>query len=190
MIIPSGFGQLTLIFTGSAVPTGAVTTCGFVNSVPDDAAGIADTIEAELTATSAGKSWATTCNLTGILVKLGPNSTGPSYLKTVSISGTAGAPGSAAVAPLVKKQTASGGRKNRGRFYWGVAPELGVDPGGVLTSAYLADVADTVGDFRGGMQTAGFQLHVLHESVLDNPTPIVGLVVDSRVATQRRRQRR
>lgn len=92
---------------------------------------------------------------------------------------------------LVSKNTASGGRKNRGRLYMPTAVvfETEVNHAGVLsaitTSAYQA-VWDA---FWTQLDGDGFPPWLLHSDPADTPTPITAFTVQSLMATQRRRMR-
>lgn len=106
----------------------------------------------------------------------------------------AGSAITANTAVLVKKLTGSGGRRNRGRMFFPCPVEGDVNHQGQLTnlarSEWEADVAKLL---PGGVIHTAFgflgEPVLLHEAGSQTPTPITGLVVDPRVATQRRRLR-
>ena len=97
-------------------------------------------------------------------------------------------------AVLVKKGTASGGRRNRGRLYVpGLAIRSLITPGGTIDSAFLADFQtnldtflDTVND---GTLFNPTNLGVLHSEPPSAPAVITSLTADAKLATQRRRLR-
>lgn len=107
-------------------------------------------------------------------------------------------------AVLVKKRTGLAGRGNRGRVF---APPFGLDednvtPGGIITAGIVDDYQDQWDAFLAGVQAADAELVVLHAMVLDDPGPppvyvpptdppvdITNFIVQSKVATQRRRLR-
>jgi len=102
------------------------------------------------------------------------------------------------VAVLVKKNTAVGGRRGRGRLYWPSIDEGTVGANGVInTSTVNAYQSSMNGFFNAWGQTGALNsvgMVVLHAasplSPTPPPTPITGLAVQALVATQRRRVRR
>lgn len=101
-------------------------------------------------------------------------------------------------AMLVRKRTDASGRRGRGRMYWPGVHEAQVSPTGVLTEGYLADQQLAATGFYNrltdGVDQAPTPPVVLHRSegigVEPLPTPITTLIVDSVIATQRRRLRK
>lgn len=92
---------------------------------------------------------------------------------------------------LVKKVTASGGRKNRGRFFW---PPSFLDAGDVTPAGYLESAAVTnhgakFNEFLAALILGGVQPVVLHSELLDTPTPITSFQMQTQLATQRKRLR-
>lgn len=93
---------------------------------------------------------------------------------------------------LVKKQTALGGRRNRGRFF---APpsflnEGAVDASGNISSGPLASIQTMWTNFFNALATADLEPQLFHQGAgAPAPTPITGFQVDSLIATQRRRMR-
>lgn len=97
-------------------------------------------------------------------------------------------------AVLVKKATASGGRRNRGRMYVpGLAIRSLVTPAGIIDSAFLADFQTNLDSFLSDINAGtGFNptnLGVLHSEPPSAPAVITTLTADNKVATQRRRLR-
>lgn len=209
-VIPAGFAQVNLRFSGSAVPLGAEITFGVENSTPLTADTIADTVGDVIAGTDWDGYWPNTMGLASILVKLGPNATGASAELAYAIAGTSFANAEAPnVAALVTKVTASGGRRGKGRFFQPVPAEAIVATGGLLDSAWQAGLQSELANFLADMSTAGLPLVVLHSypytwtlvggvpkrdydtgAALPVPTPITSLNVAQRVASQRRRNRR
>ena len=191
-VIPTGFIQANLKFTGNSSPLGAEVTCGFdatgfVGDVADMAQEIGDQWTASIRTVMPG-----TVILGSVLVKAGPNETGPSAEVPInSVGSGGGASASPNVAILVSKNTAFGGRAGRGRFYHPGPQESEVDPNGALSGAFVAGMQTEVNDFFGALTTAGLEPVLLHGvgSPLTTPTPITSFTVDGRVATQRRRLR-
>lgn len=95
------------------------------------------------------------------------------------------------VAALLKKRTAMGGRRNRGRNFLPGIAEADVNDNGVLSGAFQTILGATGAGIwtalgaGGAANTAGAVL--LHESGPTTPTPLTGIIADTVVATQRRR---
>lgn len=190
MTIPAGYGQATFVYTGSAVPNGAAWTMGFSSS------GFAGSVQAA--ADSIRDSWVeefaplTNINtrLDHVLVKFGPDATGPSAISTsLQLGGVNDPPSPAAVALLVRKQTALGGRQGRGRFYLPGLWDGAIDGGGLVLAGTVTAFQGACDDFLGKMAADGLDCYLLHDGALA-PTAITSLSVQGVVATQRRRQRR
>lgn len=112
------------------------------------------------------------------------------HLATINGTGSIGAP-SLNLAVLVRKQTASGGRKNRGRLFM---PPINLDEDNVAVSGVLS------GGYQDAQQIKFDAFHdalvgdlvppwLLHSDPADAPVPITGFAVQSLCATQRRRMR-
>jgi hypothetical protein len=96
---------------------------------------------------------------------------------------------------LVKKVTALGGRRNRGRMFFPCLHEADVDNKGELTSGAVTARQTEVEGLKigGSIHTAfGFlgQIQILHETGSQTPTEVTDLIVQKVAATQRRRLRR
>ena len=193
MIIPSGYGQVNFIYTGTAVPLGAEWTMGFENPNDQDVGTIAANMSVAYDDSDLESVIGIGADLTGILVKLGPNSTGPSVLLPTSIASDGGTPSdSPGTSTLVHKITALGGRAGRGRFYLPATPDAGVALGGGLTPTFIGQVNDRLGTFLTDLQGGDNPPVVLHGvgSPISTPTVITDLLVDAQIGTQRRRNRR
>jgi hypothetical protein len=188
-VIPSGYSQVNLKFTGDGLPTGAEVTFGIRNLDNKAAADIAgdvstnwDTWLKALTPTHV--------TLSSILVKNGPNATGPAAEIAV---GTVGTGGSAHVSPqvavLVQKRTTLGGRMNRGRLYYPVS-ESEIDNAGALSSSFLAFATTNWAGFQADQEDVSEPIYILHNAGTDAPVGPADLVVQPVAATQRRRLRR
>lgn len=193
MIIPAGFVQVNWQYQGGWSQEGAEWTigfdlAGFVGSLPDLAAAAVGAYQ------SAGLPSMHTpdCVLANLLVKEGPNATGPSIDFPVNVGGTlTGEASPPNTAWLIQKQTALGGRAGRGRVYFPGINEVSVDPGGVLDSVALGNAQGFWDDFHMDLTAANLDPVLLHGvgSPIAVPTPILQFAVDSKVATQRRRLR-
>lgn len=193
MLIPEDFAQINFIFNGAGVPTGAQITMGvwlnpFAGS-PEDLADLA-------AAAWIGSQWSlfltSDVDLQEILVKFGPNETGPSFLRPSVDGGAQSGAATPQVAYLVHKETNLGGRAGAGRFYLPGVAEGFVGPGGAVDGSQIDDLQLCADTFIGWMDDGDAPLALLHAegSPITSPTPITALSVDSTAATQRRRQRR
>jgi hypothetical protein len=192
MSIPEGYAQVTYRFGGSSAPTGAAVTHGILVTGGDDP---------ETIATDAGNRWASemasvvvnTLLLVDVLVKFGPDATGPSAVVAANFPGLAGAAGtSPAVSFLIRKNTSFGGRAGRGRMYHPGVNEPAVNTSGEILAASVLALQAAADDWLGSWVTAGNPWVLLHQagSPLTEPSIVTSLSVQSVVATQRRRQRR
>ena len=189
MRIPVGHGQVTFEFSGGALPFGAAVTCGFQDVLAADPAAEAaifsgifqDTLLVGLT---------NDVTLANTHVKQGPQEDGPSGDFASAITGSGSDPSTSPnVAYLVRKQSASGGRKNRGRFYLPGVSEDSIDQQGIIDGAALADQQDRADAFLLAAAVEDLPLEILHTGP-GAPTIITSLTFDAVIATQRRRLRR
>lgn len=192
MIIPELFSQVNMLFTGAGVPLGAEMTFGVDNPTVASPNTVATAIE---TAWLSGTPDMTGCysvdvSCTGILVKNGPNDTGASGVRSVSMPGTLGSSGGPAQSILVSKTTSFGGRKGRGRFYFPGVAEADVASSGIITAARVTSITNLCNTFLSLIAAAGFQMVVLHQDDITPPRIVDTLTCSNQVATQRRRNRR
>lgn len=193
MTIPAGFAQVNFRFGGIAAPTGAEFTLGLdvtgSGDTPEDVADVLRLlIESDLMPALNGD-----LSFLGVLVKFGPDATGPSaFVASSDTGGSAGNGATPQVAYLIQKLTALGGRAGRGRMFLPGVVEGNVNDAGEL-EAGVASGFDTIWD---GIGTAialnSWTPVLLHQpgSPLVMPTPITGFRTDPRAATQRQRLRR
>lgn len=92
---------------------------------------------------------------------------------------------------LINKNTAAGGRKNRGRLFHPTALifENEVDHAGQITSSAVGANQTKFTAWLAALDTSGTSAILLHSDPADVPTPITSLTVQSLCATQRRRMR-
>jgi hypothetical protein len=191
MIIPGGFAQVTLKFTGAALPTGAVCTFGIENTEDKTAEEVSNAVAVALSDASVNTVMAEDVNLTAIHVKLGPTDTGPEFERAAAFEGTAGDAGYPGVCGLAKKTTALGGRSHKGRMFWPCLAETWVEPGGTIATSKLAIFGDFLGELFDNLASGDVPLVLLHgPDVADSPTTVISLTPATQVATQRRRNRR
>lgn len=98
-----------------------------------------------------------------------------------------------AIAVLVRKSTATGGKRGRGRFYlpWCLAT-TSVDEAGNVSSAALTNLQTKASAFLADLAAGPSPqpMVLLHQVGSSTPSPVTSLTVAGQVATQRRRQTR
>lgn len=196
MIIPSGeYGQVNFIFSGTGMPSGGEVTCGFrLVDQPDFSAEAAATAFAALWSNSFLTMQSSAITLAEVRVKYGPNATGPEGGVTPGVAGSranSGVPPNTSL--LVRKSTAGGGRRARGRMYIPGLLDSDVDVDGFITPATVSAFQTEANEFFDGAEAGGLPLYVLHApgiSATPAPTVMTGLQVQGVAATQRRRMRR
>lgn len=194
MIIPVGYCQTNLKFTGSSAPSGAEITLGLdLGGIFSEPSAVADAVEFAWNNAGVAANQSNTITLSSILVKFGPNSTGASHeLTTATTGGDSGAglwPGSAV---LVTKATAAGGRAGKGRFFLPGIGESAVNQSGVVGDTFLGNLQTDLDTFYDNLVGGDLQPVVLHgaSSPISSPTPITAFIAQPQIATQRRRNRR
>lgn len=190
MIIPAGFGQANFIYSGNGYLRGAEVTIGFDDNTGDTPADIAATLIGIHTATITPVQ-GLACELLTVKVKLGPNATGPEATVGAGVNGTeAGNTLPPNIGVLMTKQTAVGGRKNKGKSFWPGATEAQTDGAGKLNAGAITDWLSAVQDFYDALVTATAPMVILHSDVLDTPTAVIGVTVSQLMVQQHRRLRR
>ncbi len=98
---------------------------------------------------------------------------------------------------LIKKLTAAGGRRNKGRQFWPGVPDVSVNDAGVLNANEVTDWNTALAVYVAGAGTSIriARLVLFHtlppaSTVPLAPTTIVSMIADGMVATQRQRLRR
>jgi hypothetical protein len=147
--------------------------------------------------------------LAEVLVKFGPDETGPFASvagSTIgSIVATAATPGTSF---LVRKNTALGGRRNVGRMYIPGVTEIMQTDAGDLVAGTVASFQTALNTFLGALTTDAISMYVLHgpatvwelvggqprrvptAGFVPGPTLVSSLTLQTHVAMQRRRLRR
>jgi hypothetical protein len=203
MIIPEGFAQVNAIFSGEGLPTGGEVTLGLGLSDPELTPAIVAEVYGTIFSEHILPNLGTSVVLEEVLCKFGPVEDGPSATFPVGDpGGTASAGASPAVAYLVQKQTALGGRQHRGRWYLPGVVEAEVSNAGVVGSGQVDNLNSDLVAFLADLETANIQGTLLHSNLRDpetgeeipdsaaEPDPITSMVCQGVAATQRRRQRR
>lgn len=193
VLIPNDYAQVTLGFTGVAIPLGAACTLGLnVELYPGDptaaALDIAQDVLPAMSAYVVNK-----VAITSIKVKFGPTQTGPSAEIATNIPGLGNLdPAPPNTALLVRKITGFGGRQGTGRWYWPGIADTQIDDGGNLGPATVTSLQTGFNSFHSNLVASGLVPVLLHgeDEPISTPMPITSFSVQSRVATQRRRLRR
>jgi hypothetical protein len=187
MEIPVGFAQLNYIFEGTAAPQGAQVTIGLdpVSSDPIDVAELAF----NLWVTHLKGNTSANLNLVGTLVKMGPNESGNFHLRSsIEPGGVGGDCDPPNTAFLIKKVTAIGGRRGRGRLFYPGVFSANTSNGGLIDGGTLSAIQADWDDWQAGAVSASIPPVLLHADSTP-PTPILSFDVQQKVATQRRRLR-
>lgn len=91
---------------------------------------------------------------------------------------------------LVQKRTANGGRSQRGRMY---PPAFHVGESSISQNGGFIETYPTIQalytDWLARLYVGGLDPVLFHSAIDQTPTPITTLVLDTRIATQRRRLR-
>lgn len=187
----SNYVRITVFWGGGSIPHGAACVQCVEDLAGDPLADINTAFQSAFEPVV--EQLTTVTNAASVLVKRGPDETGPSALFSW---GHGGLEGSAAVPPntsvLVSKQTAVGGRRGRGRMFLPGIREDRVDVTGLLDPTNVGNINNALDSFMSDMTTAGYPLMLEHG---DDPSPLaptelVAMECQSTVATQRRRLRR
>ncbi len=194
MLIPDGFAQANIRFTGANLPSGAEVTLGldkrtFLGSPVAAATAVLNAFQKPIMRARI----VTQTTISSCLVKFGPQATGASGEFSNPLTGTAAnEPASPNVTWLIRKNTAAGGRTGRGRMYLPGISEPALSGAGVIIPAEITAMNDAMAALLLELQNAELDPVVLHAplSPVTTPIAITSLTVDSTVATQRRRLRR
>lgn len=208
MTIPVGYAEITYKFTGAAAPLGAYVVFGVQNVLDSSAGTVAQSARLAFSGSTLPARLTDDVAVTEVRAKLGPDATGDFASVTGSWPGTQATTSMPPqVATLVRKVTASGGRRGRGRMYFPGVPETGVDDAGVISGAGVTAWTTALADFLGALTANDVPMFLLHDPAtiwtlvngqprrvptsdpIPEPDLVTSLVVDPKVATQRRRLR-
>lgn len=195
LLIPPGFAQLVLRWQLAGDPEPMVSTLGY------DVSGLGGAYDAFLTSINnqypisfGAGARLSVYTFIGSILYVGQDGSPPAvYERPAAEAGSSGsqAPPSNC-ATLVRKNTALGGRRGRGRMFlppFNLA-ETSVDANGNLDGAYVSGTNSNLASWL----VTGRSPVLLHNSEGVSPppapTPITTLVVQTKIATQRTRMRR
>lgn len=181
-IIPPGYLNVALKYASNEGARDAVMTHGCLGTVDslDEILARAET----LTIGAVTDSW----TLESVTIA-GPAGTLGTVTSGQSGGRTGGVPLPPQVCAIVRKTTATPGRKGRGRFYVPAPDESDVNGAGVLTVGAIIAISNAFEAYRAGMDTDGNTMVVLHNSAGD-PDVITVLTCETQTGTQRRRNRK
>src|SRR6187402_1004526 len=172
MFIPAAAAQVNLLIGGSPCPQGAQMTFGVAGTILEDPTEIGHAVITAVEESNFFGNAVTDLIMTGVLVKHGPNDTGPSAEVGANIRGeTSGMSVPPNVSVLVRKSTVQGGRKGQGRFFWPGLPEQGVGNEGLLTQQYLGDLQVAMDSFLDELASAGLNMLLLHSEEESSDLP-------------------
>jgi len=199
LIIPTGFAQVQLPLSHALSLRSALVTWGIdITDAAGDFVQVADDMPSVF-GNAFGSEMASDVTIGPATIRVGQDGGDP---LAVEGSATTTASETAAIAPssvalLVKKASATGGRRGRGRMYipW-IVQDAAVDEVGMIAGAslptYQGDATAFFNDLAAG--TTGdyvTPMVILHDSSGAGPEPspsvVTGLTVDGMVANQRRR---
>jgi hypothetical protein len=190
VIIPSGYGQVNLQFTGDNLPTGAEVTFGILNSLSLSANDVGESVIIAIGSSEIMQEFVDDETIANVHVKLGPNASGPFADVGSEISGAVSTSGTSPnVAVLIKKSTTLGGRKGAGRMFWPGCPEGAIGSDGTIDSAARIAIDGAFAQFRTDLDVNDVPMVLLHNDST-SPNLVSSLTCDPIGATQRRRMRR
>lgn len=196
LFIPPGFGQLNIIFSWVGDPEPMMTSIGVTLTDVPTGADVFDLY--------ANGGWSDllqimcseTVQVNNLNMDVGQDGGPPVVVDSVPLPADAGTQNANCFPQnnsyLLKKRTALGGRAGRGRMFWPGCAEGNVDSIGVLDTAFRAAVQAVVDDILTSIPAGPVDAYVLfhdEDSFDPSPTGITSLLLDTRIATQRRRLR-
>lgn len=201
LVIPATFAQVVMNFSHPSTPRQMSVTFGVEYDPlgPDAGVQIADRAAQAWVDSTLRDRTDSSITLASIDVTIGPTPDPIIFSKAYGTAGnTAFETPPLNTALLVRKNSAVGGRANRGRFYWpGLLAETDVNEVGIINPASVTAIQTDFNAFFTELAAAAepgqasLAMVVLHDedSPATVPTPVTSLSVDGLAATQRRRMR-
>jgi hypothetical protein len=202
LVIPPGFAAASIQFRHENDPEPWYVTMGLDIS---DAGGATDAIALKVMDgwdDNIMPQYSNQVSITGVDLVIGQDGPDPvrTFLATTSLrnGSETGQKLPQNCAMLVRKNTALGGRRNRGRmFVPGILNEASVTATGIIDPSSLAILQGQQALFLAYLASAGGSLPaipmvLLHSTGLSpvpDPTPVTSLTIDNVISTQRRRLR-
>jgi len=194
--MPVGYGRCSQVFSVAGTSKTPVVTYGFVDDPAETPNTIAQSRNAEWLAQFVPASLASTWALKETNVTI--HRAGGQFVGSYAVlsQGAAGFNAmSMAVSAILRKFTAVGGRRGRGRCYLpaGYLGELSVDPAGVIDPALVTATANRWSAIIAAMTGSSEDMVLLHAAIPPAvggaPTVVLAGTCENMAATQRRRQR-
>lgn len=184
--IPPNFAQVSINFAGPTPSGKAVVLHGHSLGEEGTLSGLAG-----LWATAMEETMAPILNQKWLIESISVTTEDEYYEQSVNYGGESSpATPPPSVTTLVRKVTGLRGRANRGRNYWpGLLTENDVSDEGDINPIKVDDIQDRIVGIGEVLFTAGYTPVILHTSPALAPTPVTNIVVEAKVATQRRRLR-
>lgn len=191
-IIPEDYAEASLRFTVPGSGSPAYVVIGLDPADPSDPAAIAESVFDKFTDTNSVMELLSNdvvLNLVRVVVGQsgGPDLVGEHVELAVGGDDDDSAPPQ--VTFLVQKRTGFVGRAFQGRSYLPGVAEGAVADDGQVASGKQAAMAVALPNWLNGLIAADNPMVLLHTDAALPPTPVTQLLLDSRVATQRRRLR-
>ena len=196
-LIPLGFAQVNLRWTLTGDLEEMVSTIGItLDGTSETPEAVAQSVATYWLAAWPAASLSNAYQFVGATAYVGqdggPPASGEYLINSSGGSSSAKLPNNCAV--LVRKNTGTGGRRNRGRMYLpaGYIDEGQVDNLGVINGAVVTSMQSQMNAFRtalAGSGEVGVPV-ILHSELPSTPTVVTSFSVQTRIATQRKRLRR
>jgi len=185
----SSFCQINFNFSGPALAYPATCTAGF-NVPPGDPDAAASAIAA-LAGALHDQISTTTVTLDEIVMKVGPEETGPSFQSVVGLAGNVTTDSCGPnTALLIRKVPQAVSGRFAGRMYWPGVPATWVaEDGSLLTSGFIT-AQFAVTEFLSAMDDDLEMEPYIFSSLSSDPRKVIAYGVQQQVGTQRRRNRR
>ncbi len=196
MLIPAGFGLAKYRFLLSGDQEEMIVTMGHDAQVFTGSA-LANALQDAFIDTWTAARFGTSYTFVGVDVQVGStlSGVGPYFNHTSSnapVVGTSTAtriPQNTAI--LVRKATATPGRRGRGRMFMpAIVTEGDINDAGILTAAKISDTQTAVNAWLARLDADLLNAYIFHDAAPATPSRVISMSVDSQVATQRRRLRR
>jgi len=186
IFIPEGNAQATMVFSGPTDTGNAITTFGFSLGEEGTLTGLCNAIGASFIA-----ELLPSLSNRYTLTKVEAISATESAEVVFNAEGDqAGMPPAPNTCLLGRKGTSLRGRKHRGRNYWpGMITESMVDESGFISAGPLEGLQGAFDLWGASIDGLGYFGCILHNDEETEPTGITSYILDSKVATQRRRMR-
>lgn len=186
VIIPTGYAQVQLNYGSSTFDSGHAQNSFGLQLV--------DPVDLQTLAESIGEAWTETLllvtheaiALSNVVILTDTERYEAGVYQAGNRTGDLAPP---QVTTLVKLTTALRGRANQGRMYLpGLLNDGDIYDDGTINPTWVTDLATSFGTFNSMWASEATQTVILHSTALA-PTPVNNAIIESKIATQRRRLR-